>query len=125
MPSAMKKEYAAVPKGSNINRSRFDLSQRHLTTQDGDVLAPIFWEWLFPGDVARAKYTAFVRMSSPLDYPLMDNMTLTIHSFFCPLRILWDNARKFFVDAALCCRLDRYTEEPAEYCCCAGGAVCC
>lgn len=95
MPSQMKREYAAVPKGGNINRSSFDLSQRHLTSHHGGHLVPIFWGWAFPGEVLRAKFDAFVRMSSPLEFPLFDNMKLTIHSYFTPLRQVWTNARKF------------------------------
>ena len=96
MPSNMRREYAAVPKGAKVNRSSFDLGRRHLTTHHGGWLVPVFWEWAFPGDVWRANFQAFVRASSPLDFPIMDNLKLTIHSYFCPLRVVWANARKFF-----------------------------
>ena len=96
MASQMKREYAAVPKGGRLPRSSFNLSRRHLTTHHGGWLVPIFWGWLFPGDVIKASYQAFVRASSPLEFPLFDNLKLTIHTYFVPIRILWTNARKFF-----------------------------
>ena len=92
----MKREYAAVPKGGSAKRSLFDLSRRHLTTMDGTYLVPIFWGWLFPGDIAKCRrYSAFLRMSSPLEFPLFDNLKLTIHTYFCPIRQLWDNFKYF------------------------------
>ena len=96
MPSQMKREYAALPKGGQLKRSSFDLSRRHLTSHHGGWLVPIFWGWLFPGDVIKGRYQAFLRASSSLEFPLFDNLKLTIHTYFCPIRILWDNARKFF-----------------------------
>ena len=95
MPSAMKREYAAQPKGGKLKRSMFDLGRRHLTTLNGGYLVPVFWGWLFPGDVIRGAYTAFLRMSSSLEFPLFDNFKLTIHTYFCPIRQLWDNFPKF------------------------------
>lgn len=96
MPSNMKSEYASVPKGGDIARSSFDLTETHKTTFDGDFLVPIYWNWAFPGDVWKGSVDAFLRMSSPLDTPIMDNMKLTVHWYACPVRILWDNFRKFY-----------------------------
>lgn len=96
MPSSMKREYAVVPKGANIPRSSFDLSENYKTTFNGDLLIPIYWNWFYPGEVVRGKVQAFIRMSSPLDFPLMDNMQLTVHWYSVPCRQLWDNFRKFY-----------------------------
>ena len=95
MRTNMKREYAAVPKGGSQPRSQFDIGARHLTSMYGGFLVPFYWNWVFPGDVVRGNYSAFVRGSSPLEFPVFDNLHLTIHSFFVPLRICWDNARKF------------------------------
>lgn len=57
---------------------------------------PFYWNWLFPGDIVSGKYHCFVRATSPLEFPLFDNIHLAVHTHFVPLRILWDNARKFF-----------------------------
>lgn len=96
MPSSMKAEYANVPKGGRLQRSSFNLSENHKTTFDGDELIPIYWTYAYPGDVFRGDVQAFVRMSTPLDFPLMDNMKLTVHWYSVPIRILWDNFRKFY-----------------------------
>ena len=94
--SAMKREHAAVPKGGSRPRSMFDIGRTHKTTFHGGWLVPLWWDYFFPGEVLKGSINAFVRMSSPLDFPLMDNMKLTCHWYAAPIRILWDNARKFF-----------------------------
>lgn len=96
MKSSMKPEYAVNPRGANINRSRFDISETRKTTFNGGQLCPLYWNWFFPGEVLRGSVQGFVRMSSPLDYPMMDNMRLSVHWYAVPARILWDNFRKFF-----------------------------
>ena len=37
----------------------------------------------------------FARLATPL-FPIMDNTYLDIHYFWCPMRLTWDNSRKFF-----------------------------
>lgn len=96
MPSNMKPEYASVPKGAAISRSMFQVGENHKTTFNGGQLVPIYWDYFYPGEVLKGKVQAFLRMSSPLETPMMDNMKLTIHWYSCPLRIIWDNFRKFF-----------------------------
>lgn len=96
MPSNMKREYATIPAGGAGRRSSFDIGENHKTTFNGDELIPIYWTWAFPGEVFRGGVEAFIRMSTPLDFPLMDNMRLVVHWYACPVRILWDNFRKFY-----------------------------
>lgn len=96
MQSSMKREYAALPKGGGVPRSSFDLSRNFKTTFNGGYLVPIYWNWFYPGDVVKGSVDAFVRMSSPLDFPIMDNMKLTAHAYAVPVRILWSNFRKFY-----------------------------
>ena len=92
----MKPEYAAQPKGAQLNRSQFDLTETHKTTFDASELAPFYWTWAYPGEVFKGRVQAFLRMSSPLDFPIMDNLKVTAHWYFTPCRILWTNFRKFF-----------------------------
>lgn len=96
MRTNMQRDYAKVPKGGNRPRSSFKVGGRRLLTMYGGQLVPFFWTWAFPGDIFRGKYHSFVRAISPLEFPLFDNIQFTIHTHFVPLRILWDNARKFF-----------------------------
>lgn len=95
MPSSMRKEYASLPKGGNLPRSQFNLTKTHKTTFNGGYLVPIHWDIGYPGEVFRGSVQAFVRMLSPLEVPLMDNMKLTVHWYSAPIRILWTNFRKF------------------------------
>lgn len=77
-------------------RSTFDVSERHKTTFNASYLVPFYWDFVYPGEVRRSTTRLFLRMSNPLEFPLMDNLYVTIHWFDVPLRILWDNFRKFF-----------------------------
>lgn len=96
MPSNMRSEYAQIPAGAGVNRSMFDISENYKTTFDGDYLIPIYWNYFYPGEVVRGSVSAFVRVHSPLDFPVMDNMKLTAHWYAAPLRNLWTNFRKFY-----------------------------
>ena len=79
----------------NIQRSQFDRSHGHKTTFDVDNLVPVCLEEVLPGDTANVSTSAFMRLATPI-YPIMDNMTATIHWFFCPMRLVWDNTEQFF-----------------------------
>lgn len=93
--SSMQHDFARIPSG-NVPRSSFNLGFTHKTSFKGGYLVPFHWDYRYPGDVDRCSVDAFIRMSSPLDYPLMDNATVTVHWFACALRNLWPNFRKFF-----------------------------
>lgn len=96
MRSHMRDEYADTPKGGNVDRSTFNVSEKHKTTFNASYLIPFYWDFLYPGEIRKGKTNVFVRMSNPLDFPLMDNLYLTVHWFDVSLRILWDNFRKFY-----------------------------
>ena len=64
MKSSMKREYASVPRGGNINRSRFDLTETHKTTFDVAEIKPFYWQYAYPGEVWKGSVQAFLRMSS-------------------------------------------------------------
>lgn len=78
-----------------VPRAQFDLSHNHKTMMDFDYLVPLFWSEVYPGDTFNLKSQIFARMDTML-YPVMDNFHMTIHHFFCPMRLLWDNSRKFW-----------------------------
>lgn len=81
--------------GIEIPRSSFDRSHTHKTTIDFDYIYPIYWDEVYPNDTFNMSATAFGRFAT-LAFPLMDNCYLDIHFFFVPMRILWDNAKKFW-----------------------------
>jgi len=76
-------------------RSTFDRSHGHKTTFDVDNLVPILVDEVLPGDTLNMGTSAFMRLATPI-YPIMDNMKATVHWFFVPLRLIWDNAEQFF-----------------------------
>lgn len=78
------------------SRSTFNVSENHKTTFDASALVPIYWDFLYPGEVRRGRTKMFVRLSNPLDFPLMDNLYITVHWFSVAIRNIWDNYRKFF-----------------------------
>lgn len=76
-------------------RSTFDRSKSHATTFDSGYLIPILVEDVLPGDEVDLSVDALVRMTTPY-HPVMDTAYLDIMAFFCPDRIVWDNAKAFY-----------------------------
>lgn len=92
----MKQSYdMSVAPTITVPRAQFDLSHNHKTMMDFDYLVPLFWSEVYPGDTFNVKAQIFARMDTLL-YPVMDNFYMDIHHFFYPMRLGWDNARKFW-----------------------------
>ena len=79
---------------ADIPRSSFDRSHGLKTTFDAGKLIPIFVDEALPGDTLSLNPTLFARVNTPL-YPIMDNIFLDVHFFSVPMRLVWDNFRKF------------------------------
>lgn len=77
-----------------IQRSTFDRSHGLKTTLDAGQLIPIFVDEALPGDTFNISTAVFGRLSTPIK-PLMDNVFMDIHYFSVPLRLVWDNFKKF------------------------------
>jgi hypothetical protein len=75
-------------------RSSFKQPSRHLTTIDAGDLVPVYVQEVLPGDTLNMRATFFARLNTPLT-PIMDNMYLDIHWFYCPNRLLWDGWEDF------------------------------
>lgn len=76
----------------------FDLSHDvKLSTKMGQ-LTPILVQECVPGDKFKIGCESLIRFA-PLVAPVMHRMDVTMHYFFVPNRILWDNWEKFIVDA--------------------------
>lgn len=87
-------KFSEIP-GPNVPRSAFNRSFSVKTTlHDGGVLYPILVDEMLPGDTINITPTLFARMATPL-HPILDNVYVDFHLFFCPYRILWDNFPKF------------------------------
>lgn len=80
---------------ARYGRSQFDLSHNHKTTFDASLLVPYFLAEVIPGDTMTCKLLSFVRIFSPLDAPIMDNIEVGIDFFFVPNRLVWTNWEKF------------------------------
>jgi hypothetical protein len=51
-------------------------------------------EETLPGDTFNVNMTAFARMATPI-FPIMDNVYMDTHFFAVPVRLIWDNWKKF------------------------------
>lgn len=85
--------FSQVPK-AEIPRSSFDRSHGHKTTFDSGYLVPVFVDEALPGDTFSLNMSSFARLSTPLK-PVMDNLYLDVFFFAVPVRILWQNWKKF------------------------------
>lgn len=98
MKSVMTNRFVAVPGGSP-SRSVFPRRHGHKTTFDAGYLVPIYTDEALPGSTFTLDLSALVRMATPLK-PLMDNLILEVFFFSVPLRLIWDNFKKFMGEQA-------------------------
>lgn len=76
------------------SRSVFDLSHDKLMTGDMGKLYPITALEMSPGDTFKIANEIVVRMQ-PLNAPILHEISLSTHYFFCPFRILWEEWTDF------------------------------
>ncbi|MDR1168642.1 MAG: hypothetical protein LBK53_07135 [Heliobacteriaceae bacterium] len=92
--SIMKHSLGMVPTALKP-RSTFDRRKRYSTTLDAGYIAPISCEEVYPGDDVDIKTHCVARLNTPV-VPFMSNLNLDKHWFFVPMRLVWDNAQKFW-----------------------------
>lgn len=85
--------FSTVPK-ANIPRSSFQRNSTNKTTIDAGWLYPIFVDEVLPGDTFNMRASLFGRLATPLK-PVMDNLFMDVHWFFCANRLLWENWQRF------------------------------
>jgi len=78
----------------------FDLSHDFKFSGDMGNLIPILVNECVPGDNYTISCEAMVRFA-PMIAPIMHRVDVSMHYFFVPNRILWDNWEKFIVDASV------------------------
>lgn len=93
MKSHMSHNFSQVP-SAEIQRSSFNRSHGYKTTFNAGYLVPIYVDEALPGDTFALKMSHFARMSTPIT-PIMDNLFLDTFFFSVPVRLIWDNFRKF------------------------------
>lgn len=89
----MTHKYNQIP-NAEIQRSAFDRSHGLKTTFDADKIYPIYFDEALPGDTFQLNLTAFARMTTPI-VPIMDNLRMQFWFFAVPIRLIWDNFKKF------------------------------
>jgi len=93
MKSVMQHNFSQIP-NVEIPRSVFNRSSGLKTAFNSGLLIPIFIDEALPGDTFRMSPTYFARLATPI-VPIMDNVYLDTFWFSVPMRILWDNWKKF------------------------------
>lgn len=77
-----------------MKRSKFNLSNYHLLTCDMGELVPIGLCEALPGDTFQLSSSAMIRVS-PLAAPVMHPVSVRIHHFFVPHRLVWTGWEDF------------------------------
>jgi len=91
--SVMSHKFSEVPR-ADIPRSAFDRTHGVKTTFDAGNLVPILVDEVLPGDTVSLNMTGFARLATPIN-PMMDNMFMDTQFFAVPMRLVWDNWKKF------------------------------
>lgn len=77
-----------------MKRSKFSLSHHKLFTCDQGFLVPSTLFEVLPGDSIQHATSALVR-TNPLLAPVYANVDISIHHWFVPLRLIWDDFENF------------------------------
>lgn len=78
-----------------LNSNVFDLTHDFKFSANMGKLTPIMYMECVPGDKVTLSAESIIRYS-PLIAPVMHRMDATIHYFFVPFRLLWDNWETFY-----------------------------
>lgn len=93
MKSVMKHEFSQIPR-ADIPRSTFSRNCGYKTTFDEGYLVPIFVDEALPGDTFNLRMNQFCRLATPI-VPFMDNLFLETFFFAVPIRLIWENWKRF------------------------------
>lgn len=75
-------------------RSKFSLSHYNLTTMNMGYVVPVGLTEVLPGDTIQQATSAFIRVT-PLVAPVMHPVHVSIHHWYVPLRLIWDDFENF------------------------------
>lgn len=87
-------DFAMNPR-SDVPRSAFALDHSVNTTFSFSYLVPILVEEVLPGDTWNCGISTAARTAVPI-VPIQDNWHLEFFSFFVPMRLVWNNAARFW-----------------------------
>lgn len=77
-----------------MKRNKHSLSHNRLLSCDMGSLVPIGWFEVLPGDTIQHATAALIR-AAPLVSPVMHPISVRIHHWFVPYRLLWDSWEAF------------------------------
>lgn len=81
-------------RSEHLRSNMFDLSHSVKLSGKMGNLMPVMCEEAVPGDRFNLKCDSFIRFQ-PMISPVMHEFNQTVHYFFVPNRLLWDNWEKF------------------------------
>lgn len=100
-----------------MKRSKFDLSFPIQTTFNAGKLVPFLVQDTLPNDTFYISARSFIR-AQPMTAPLLHDVDVFLQYWYCPERILWDNAEAFFLGSneleGLASPTRPYITSPAE-----------
>jgi hypothetical protein len=77
-----------------MKRNTTSLSNYRLATCDMGQLVPVQCQEVLPGDTMKLDSSALIRLS-PMQAPVMHPVTVRLHHWFVPNRLIWDNWEDF------------------------------
>ncbi len=86
--------FATVEAGVSRERSSFDRPSRTISTIDANFLYPCLVDEVLPGDTYQLRAQIQAWLATPLK-PFLDNLYVTVHYFFTPNRLVWENWQRF------------------------------
>lgn len=81
-------------RSTRVPSSTFNLSHDYKTSFDAGELIPVMNLEVLPGDHITLNNEFLARMA-PMINPIMHNVDVTIHYFYCPYRLVWDGFDDF------------------------------
>lgn len=75
-------------------RHKFSLSHYKLATMNMGMIVPVGLTEVLPGDTVQQATSAFIRVT-PLAAPVMHPVHVSIHHWYVPLRLIWEDFETF------------------------------
>lgn len=96
---ATKLDYSKLPVASPRNKTRHDLSHRHLTTSAFCEMLPTLVSEIVPNTSVNFKVSPFVRLL-PMPSPAYTSIKVSNRQFFVPMRTIFPKWNEFITDTA-------------------------
>lgn len=79
-------------------RNQFSISEKQITTGQFDILYPVHWKYMYPGDTINWMHKALIRLNTQITY-LYDDLYYDLHAWFVPMRLIQTNWARFQFNA--------------------------